>query len=154
LSELCPCSSGLDYSACCMPFLRGDFHAPTPATLMRSRYSAYVKHDADYLISTWHPDCNAEQWREAITQNFSQTEWLGLAVRDSSITPAGDQGYVEFVARYRDKDADQPRLLHENSRFLQIGQRWYYVDGKQPVTGRNDLCLCGSTKKYKKCCGR
>ena len=23
-----------------------------------------------------------------------------------------------------------------------------------PRTGRNDLCPCGSEKKYKKCCGR
>ena len=25
---------------------------------------------------------------------------------------------------------------------------------KQPKPGRNDPCLCGSGKKYKKCCGR
>lgn len=27
-------------------------------------------------------------------------------------------------------------------------------DPKQPQTGRNDPCPCGSGKKYKKCCGR
>jgi uncharacterized protein YecA (UPF0149 family) len=25
---------------------------------------------------------------------------------------------------------------------------------KQPKIGRNDLCPCGSRKKYKKCCGK
>lgn len=25
---------------------------------------------------------------------------------------------------------------------------------EQPKIGRNDLCPCGSGKKYKKCCGR
>ncbi len=40
---------------------------------------------------------------------------------------------------------------------------WKFEDGEfvtdrpivrdQPKTGRNDLCPCGSGKKYKKCCG-
>ena len=28
------------------------------------------------------------------------------------------------------------------------------VKREQPKIGRNDPCLCGSEKKYKKCCGK
>ncbi|MDH3771994.1 MAG: SEC-C metal-binding domain-containing protein, partial [Nitrospirota bacterium] len=51
----------------------------------------------------------------------------------------------------------------ELSLFRKQDGKWYFVDAsdptKQPVVrsepkvGRNDLCPCGSGKKYKKCCG-
>jgi uncharacterized protein YecA (UPF0149 family) len=28
------------------------------------------------------------------------------------------------------------------------------IQRELPKVGRNDLCLCGSQKKYKKCCGK
>ena len=47
----CPCGSGSTYAACCGPLV-GGAPAPTAEALMRSRYSAYVKHDIAYLERT------------------------------------------------------------------------------------------------------
>lgn len=41
-------------------------------------------------------------------------------------------------------------------RFLDTGDYKYIrtVVRKEEKIGRNDLCICGSGKKFKKCCGR
>jgi len=52
----CPCSSGQLNARCCAPYHRGESEPPDAERLMRSRYSAYVKKDADYLYRTLHRD--------------------------------------------------------------------------------------------------
>jgi len=43
-----------------------------------------------------------------------------------------------------------PYILDEPVKPLKKG---YYSDiRREPKTGRNELCTCGSGKKYKKCC--
>ena len=88
---------------------------------MRSRYSAYVVGLIDYLLATWHPSTSPgelELW---------PVRWLGLEVRHAEAE--GDAGVVEFVARYRDSSGRGQRL-HETSRFVRQGGRWYYIDGQ------------------------
>ncbi|RJF57295.1 YchJ family protein [Serratia inhibens] len=154
MPELCPCGGGLEYSACCEPYINGVRPAPTPGTLMRSRFTAYVKHNVDYLIATWHPDCHADEWRKSIFDSFKGTEWLGLTVVEEREGHDAGEGFVEFIARFVDTGSDEHKAMHERSRFLQLDQRWYYIDGTKPQPGRNAICPCGSGKKYKKCCGR
>jgi SEC-C motif-containing protein len=120
---------------------------------MRSRYTAYVRQDADYLIATWHPDCRAESWRTAITNSFGNTQWLGLTLIEETAGASVDEGFVEFIARFTEGES-KPSAMHERSRFLRLEQRWYYIDGTKPQPGRNATCPCGSGKKYKKCCGQ
>lgn len=152
LKNNCSCGHPLPFDQCCSPLLLGQAIAETPEQLMRSRYSAYVHHNADYLIKTWHPDCQAQEWREAILDSFEQTEWLGLRVISSSHAKNPDEAYVEFSACFIDEKADHKQLIHERSRFLRIDTQWYYIDGITPKIGRNDDCPCGSGKKFKKCC--
>ncbi|MFC0225821.1 YchJ family protein [Serratia aquatilis] len=153
MTNLCPCSSGLSYKSCCEPYIKGIKHALSPGLLMRSRYTAYVKQDVDYLISTWHPDCKASDWRSEIIGSFSGTAWLGLTIIEETAGNSSDEGFVEFIARFNDGDPKH-KAIHERSRFLRIEQRWYYVDGTKPQPGRNAICPCGSGSKYKKCCGQ
>ncbi|CNI81215.1 MULTISPECIES: YchJ family protein [Yersinia] len=153
MSELCPCGSNIEYQLCCEPYILGSKIATDPAILMRSRYSAYVKKDADYLIKTWHPDCHAQEWRDGITQSFTNTIWHGLTVITKSPGANNDEAFVEFIARFTDANNAQISAMHERSRFLRINEHWYYIDGVRPSVGRNDICPCGSGKKYKKCCG-
>lgn len=52
--------------------------------------------------------------------------------------------------------ADKLHVLEEHSRFIRLDGQWRYIDGvllPHPVmkTGRNDLCPCGSGKKFKAC---
>lgn len=152
MSHLCPCGSAQEYSLCCQPYLSGDKAAPVPSRLMRSRYCAFVMKDANYLIDTWHPSCEARAFRADIEAGFAHTEWLGLTIFEEA--PGGDasEGFVSFVARYREQG--KPGAIIERSRFLKEHGRWYYIDGTRPEIGRNDPCPCGSGKKFKKCCGQ
>ena len=48
----CYCGSSLSYADCCQPFHRGARKAETAEKLMRSRYSAYVAGQIDYVDQT------------------------------------------------------------------------------------------------------
>ncbi len=154
MSDLCPCGSGTLFATCCQPRITGTKPAEAPEALMRSRYSAYVTGNADYLIASWHPDCHAENFRASLLEGFANTEWLGLHVISHQDGKQANEGFVEFAARFREPGLSKIVLIHERSRFIRINEHWYYIDGFTPETGRNDPCPCGADKKYKKCCGR
>ncbi len=115
----CPCG-GESYDVCCGRFISGNDIPETPEQLMRSRYSAYVLGEENYLRATWDPAaCPPEPLIEpGIT-------WVGLEVR--SAQQEGDEGIVEFVARA--KVGGRARRLHETSWFIRRDRRWFYVDG-------------------------
>lgn len=119
---------------------------------MRSRYSAYVRQNADYLIATWHPSCQPQQFHTTLVQSFAGTSWLSLQIITAEETGDKSEGYVTFFARFSENQRES--FIHERSRFIQEEKRWYYIDGTFPETGRNDRCPCGSGKKFKKCCGQ
>ncbi|TAL22970.1 MAG: hypothetical protein EPO01_08020 [Aquabacterium sp.] len=120
----CPCGSTSAYEACCGRWHAGPLHlqAPTPQALMRSRYSAFVRDQRGYLLDTWHPSTRPA----AIEPPESGLRWLGLEVKREAMT-GEDSGLVEFVAR--SKLGGRAQRLHETSRFVREGGRWYYVDG-------------------------
>ena len=119
----CPCGSGRGYLKCCGPLHHGERQAATAEMLMRSRYSAYVRADADYLFRTWHPRTRPDE-----ISPDPGIVWIGLDVVD---TDAGgeddDSGEVEFVAHF--ESAGRVDTLHERSRFERRAGRWFYVDG-------------------------
>jgi SEC-C motif domain protein len=90
---------------------------------MRSRYSAYVLKQEDFLLATWHPATRPSELDLAA----DGTKWLGLEVKRHE---ARDDNHatVEFVARYR--IAGRGHRLHELSRFVREDGRWYYRDGE------------------------
>jgi SEC-C motif-containing protein len=122
----CPCGTGRDYAACCGRYHGGE-PAPDAEALMRSRYSAFVTGDADYLRTTWHPDTRpADLGLDA--PGALRTTWLGLSVKQHRVT-GPDTAEVEFVARYRSGGGSAVRL-HERGRFIRSEGRWLYVDGE------------------------
>ena len=95
---------------------------------MRSRYSAYVLCNEQYLLATWHPDT-----RPGSIPFSKNQKWLGLNVIDASNTGAAS-AEVEFIARSRVSNAAALRH-HERSRFVREGGRWFYVDGDMIARG-------------------
>jgi SEC-C motif-containing protein len=143
----CPCGSGKGLAECCGRYLGGEA-APTCETLMRSRYSAYLLGNHDYLHQTWHPDTCPEQL------GGTALKWIGLEIISTGHgLECDEEGVVEFVASFCDGSGG--KKLHEVSYFVRAAGAWVYVDGKCSVSdiGRNDLCPCGRGKKFKKCCG-
>jgi SEC-C motif-containing protein len=126
---------------------------------MRSRYSAHVLGLVDYVVQTYHPECQAHTQRQQIADSV-HLNWCHLQVISSGLDPDNnEQGYVEFRAQYIEED--KLYSMQELSRFLRLDNLWFYVDGsfdeqRQTPTlkiKRNDPCPCGSEKKFKKCCG-
>ena len=116
---LCPCGSLLDYKDCC-----GRFHEKEPApdalSLMKSRYSAFVKKDADYLLRTWH-----ESTRPSVLDLSKPIKWLGLEI--VSYESEGDSATVSFIARGKINGRAFQQV--EKSRFVRENGLWFYVDG-------------------------
>lgn len=120
---------------------------------MRSRYTAHVLVRPEYLIETHDPRTRAGLDLDKVRTWAAETDWLGLTiVQTEAGLHSDDTGVVTFVARH---DSGQgPTLHHERSTFRRIEDRWFYVDGRPgKPPGRNSPCLCGSGKKYKRCCG-
>ena len=117
----CPCG-GADYAACCRRYHNGT-PAPDAASLMLSRYSAYVLKLEAYLLATWHAGTRPA----ALDLAADNTKWLGLEVK-KYLSESADRATVEFVARY--KIGGRAGRLHEVSRFVRADGRWFYVDGE------------------------
>lgn len=88
---------------------------------MRSRYTAFFLGDSAYVRDTWHPGTRPE------TVDLDPgPAWTGLDILDAE---AGDRrGVVEFRAHWR--DGVDTGVLHERSRFVLQGDRWWYLDGR------------------------
>ena len=120
----CPCGLAADYAACCGRFHAGDA-APDAERLMRSRYSAYVRHLPGYLRATWHPDTRPAELSldDAPGQ---RTQWLGLTIHAHTRSDP-DRAQVRFTARYKVGGGSAVKML-EHSRFLREDGRWFYLD--------------------------
>jgi SEC-C motif domain protein len=122
----CPCGrtgpqGQLAYEACCGLAHAGERPATDAETLMRSRYSAFVRGDVPYLLATWHAS-----HRPATLELGAGAKWLGLEIRRHRLT-GEHSAEVEFVARFR--VGGRAVRQHENSRFVREDGRWYYLDG-------------------------
>jgi SEC-C motif-containing protein len=128
-ADACPCGRPpakgppLAFDACCGRYIAHFDSAPAPDahSLMRSRYTAFVLEDAGYLRATWH-----DSTRPPAVEFEPGIKWLGLQVLEGREVDA-THAEVEFVARYR--VGGKAVRLHERSRFVREGGRWFYVAG-------------------------
>ncbi|MCW2961529.1 MAG: motif domain protein [Thermoleophilia bacterium] len=164
--DSCHCGSGRDLSECCLPVIRGERSAATAEELMRSRYSAFVLGDVDWILKSHHPDTVDEVNAEEIEEWSKSSEWLGLRIRETEGGGADDEeGLVVFRARYKVQGQQVDHV--ERAHFERADGEWRFhsvredeetvvelkpVEPKSEV-GRNDPCPCGSGKKFKKCHG-
>jgi len=128
---------------------------------MRSRYSAYVKKEIGYILTSLHPDHRADYDENSSRAWAESAEWHGINIVKTVGGSIDDsEGQVEFVVSYTENGLKQEH--HELSSFEKKNGIWYFVTGKTmpkpvsratPKTGRNEPCICGSGKKFKKCCG-
>ncbi len=175
----CFCGQPKRYQDCCQPCHSGLGPAKTAEQLMRSRFSAYVLQLVPYIAKTYYPAVQSTEAIAEIAAFAGDAHFLALQVLASGDSPAIDAGqfpvlpppvnlstvndlltaqpalsYVHFKVWFL--IADKLHLLEEHSRFVRIDGHWHYVDGvllPHPVLkiGRNDLCPCGSGKKFKAC---
>jgi SEC-C motif domain protein len=128
----CPCGSGNTYRECCAPLHEGAREAADCATLMRSRYAAFVLKKIDYLYRTLHTDHDDRslpeaEVRAAILSTAEACRFLGLWVLESRAPDRKGIGRVLFVARVFLEGKN--RSFAELSDFSKQGGGWRYLSG-------------------------
>lgn len=112
---------------CCGRFLSGTAVPETAEELMRSRYSAYVFRDIDYLKATLWPKYQKGFDAAGTATWAKQSLWIGLDVLQTEKGgPTDMTGTVLFVARYIAEGA--LRCHRELSLFRKRSSRWFYVE--------------------------
>lgn len=123
--NVCPCGSQFPYTLCCGPYLSGTKQPKTAEALMRSRYSAYVEANVDYLIATYVNQKSVRLRPSNMRHSIQHTRWIGLevmSIRDGRAEH--NTGEVEFKARFIFDGRVQE--LHERSRFIKEDGMWRY----------------------------
>ncbi|MBD1546882.1 YchJ family protein [Roseibium aggregatum] len=123
----CPCGSGRSLSACCGPCLAGERVPETAEALMRSRYTAYVLQQIDYLKDTLWPKEQARFDFAGTARWAAENHWTGLTVLKTEKGTAEDrEGTVLFEAKFL--AGVRFNTHRELSRFRKKAGRWYYVE--------------------------
>ena len=160
----CPCGTGSPYEMCCGMYHNNPGTAPTAEILMRSRYTAFAIGDFDYIAVTQKIKDQPDQSSADIKDSNENTQWIKLEINETEEGLEKDKaGVVAFSAHF--KEGKHIGRLSERSIFKKVKGQWLYISGEHKVqkntplinsdamkTGRNDPCLCGSGKKFKKCC--
>ncbi|WP_234948873.1 YchJ family protein [Corynebacterium sp. CNCTC7651] len=114
------------YEQCC-----GKYHAglraggtaagaPTAEALMRSRYSAFVMGDGEYVSATWAPETRPS----SLEIDPAGEPFTRLVILDTAGGGLLDtEGVVEFAAFY------SGGVQRERSRFVKRAGQWLYLDG-------------------------
>ena len=124
--DKCPCGSGSAFEECCGGILAERRTARTAEELMRSRYTAYVVKNVDYLVRTTLPSVRTDDIPDSIRTWMRQVEWLKLhVVATEEGSEVDETGRVEFMAEYL--TATAPGRHHECSVFEKVDGEWYYV---------------------------
>jgi SEC-C motif-containing protein len=88
---------------------------------MRSRYTAFARGDAAYLLRTWDP-----KTRPRRLDLDDALRWTGLEVLATTGGALFDtEGTVRFAAHYTDRG--RAGVLREHSRFVRSDGAWLYV---------------------------
>jgi len=92
------------------------------------------------LLEQWYPmiksDADTEEEIKKARKRIDKSKWFKHIFDTVGITDEDIRGVIEDIKEVKVKAGEQQVLK----------------EGK-PKMGRNELCWCGSGKKYKKCCG-
>ncbi|MGL1920343.1 MAG: YchJ family metal-binding protein [Hyphomicrobiales bacterium] len=130
--DSCPCGSSRDFEKCCNRYIAGAKPAPIAEALMRSRYTAYCIGDISYILATWAEQTRHLVSEESLENRKSETEYLGLKILSKQAgTRKHTQGQVEFQVTF--KHLGKSQTHHEQSNFVKINDKWFYVDGNVSI---------------------
>jgi SEC-C motif-containing protein len=122
-AALCFCGSAIPFQDCCGKYITGIEKTPTALALMKSRYSAYATHQADYLLNTTHSSQRKYYSKADILSWATANDWQKLEIISAT------ENTVEFKAYFLDENK-QNQIHHEFSTFVNENGIWFYVDGK------------------------
>ncbi|MDV7187427.1 YchJ family metal-binding protein [Lutibacter sp. TH_r2] len=116
----CPCNPEKDYKNCCQIAHKNINSATTAEQLMRSRYSAFVLANIDYLQKSHHSSTRpTKKEKREIEKWTTSVNWLKLEVLNST------SDTVEFKAYFMENGSIN--VIHENSKFVKENGHWVYL---------------------------
>ncbi|WMI66566.1 YchJ family metal-binding protein [Aestuariibaculum sp. YM273] len=122
----CYCGNNKTYSTCCEVFHKNGGKTETAEQLMRSRYSAFVVADGDYLMLTHHSSTRPVKEKKAIVNWAKSVQWIKLEVQETSKGMATDnEGTVTFDAYFFENG--KVDVIHEKSAFVKENNIWKYL---------------------------
>ena len=122
----CYCGNDIPYSQCCEKIHLDIKKAITAEQLMRSRYSAFVKADGDYLIQSHHSSTRPIKEKNNIIKWANSVQWIKLEVLETSEGKANNtNGTVTFNAYFYENG--KAEVIHEKSAFLKENNHWTYL---------------------------
>ena len=80
----CHCGNKILFENCCQSYINGIQKPKTAEQLMRSRYSAYVIANSDYLVSTTHLSTRKFHEKSDILDWAKSNKWQKLEVLESN----------------------------------------------------------------------
>lgn len=152
----CFCGNELPYQQCCQSIIDGKVVAKNAESLMRSRFTAYVIKNYQYILQTYASQQRAKLTVKGLARSAQGIHWLSLHVLNHQAQEKKSQ--VEFKSYYQIEKSFY--VMHELSDFILEAGKWFYTRGEMQkssgeiIPERNSQCLCNSGKKFKKCCGR
>ncbi|MCX7551409.1 YchJ family protein [Xanthomarina sp. F2636L] len=107
-------------------FHLNDGKTETAEQLMRSRYSAFVLANGDYLMQTHHKSTRPIAEKEAIVKWAKSVKWIKLEVLKTTKGLKNDEeGTVIFNAYFNENGTNNN--IHEKSAFIKENNTWYYL---------------------------
>ena len=115
----CYCGTKNTYENCCGIYHKNGGNTETVEQLMRSRYSAFVLANGDYLMQTHHKSTRPLKEKKAIVKWAQSVQWLKLEVLESTVDT------VNFNAYFLENGTAD--VISENSKFVKESNTWFYL---------------------------
>lgn len=129
--DTCPCG-GETYVGCCEPLHRGERIAADAEELMRSRYSAFARGEAEYLYITLHSshddrETPRAEWLRKFAETQDASIYRGLRIVQTQ--PPGEDGVAKVLFTVRTREKGKNASFSELSYFAREDGAWRYITG-------------------------
>ena len=115
----CPCNPSKQYADCCKKAHQNINNVITAESLMRSRYSAFVLADINYLQKSHHSKTRpSKREKKEILAWTKSVEWIKLDVIKAT------ENTVEFKAYFFENGV--LNHIYEHSFFVKENNHWVY----------------------------
>ena len=122
----CHCGNLKTYAQCCEKVHKNIAEALTAEQLMRSRYSAFVLANGDYLMQSHHSSTRPIKEKKDIVKWAKSVQWIKLEVLETSKGNESDsEGTVTFNAYFYEHG--KVSVIHEKSAFKKENNHWTYL---------------------------
>ncbi|MGB5417867.1 YchJ family protein [Algibacter sp.] len=122
----CYCGNNKTYQKCCEIYHKNGGKTETCQQLMRSRYSAFVLANGNYLMETHHSKTRPIKEKNAIIKWAKSVQWIKLEVLETSKGMQNDtEGTVTFNAYFYENG--KVDVIHEKSTFIKDNNYWKYL---------------------------